>query len=112
MYNFVIISQFKVWFDCVLVVGCIFCYGLNGLEGLVGGKCVIIVFSCGGKYSEGLVVVMDFQEFYLCMVLGFIGIIDVEFICVEGVVMGDDVKQIVLQVVYVLIGQLVLCKVV
>lgn len=83
MYNFSILFMLKVWIDCVVVVGCIFKYIENGLVGLVGGKCVIIVSSCGGIYIDLLV---DFQELFLCQVFVFMGINEVEFVCVEGIV--------------------------
>lgn len=85
MYNFVIFSSLKSWFDYVLCVGLIFCYVEQGLEGLLQGKCVFVFIVCGGIYVGGG---FDYQEFYLCQVLGFVGIYDVIFIYVEGMNMG------------------------
>lgn len=83
MYNFSVVFIFKVWIDCLVVVGCIFKYIENGLVGLVGGKWVIVVSSCGGLYIG---VLIDFQDLYLCQVFVFFGIDNVEFVCVEGIV--------------------------
>src|SRR5260221_618923 len=48
MYNFAIPSQLKAWIDRLAVAGRTFRYGPNGVEGLAGGKRVIIASSRGG----------------------------------------------------------------
>lgn len=106
MYNFNILIQLKNYFDLVVCVGVIFCYIENGLEGLVMGKKVIVIISCGGIYKDGL---MDLVMLYLFMFFGFIGIIDVKFVFVEGIVYGlemavkvqFDVKAVIDSIVFV-----------
>lgn len=72
----------------MVCVGVIFCYIEKGLEGLVIGKCVVVVISCGGIYKD---ILIDLVILYLFIFFGFIGIIDVNFVFVEGIVYGLEV---------------------
>jgi FMN-dependent NADH-azoreductase len=51
MYNFGIPSQLKAWIDCLAAPGKTFKYSATGVEGLAGGKKLIIASSRGG-YPE------------------------------------------------------------
>ena len=53
MYNFTIPSQLKAWIDRILVAGKTFKYGPEGVQGLAGGKRVIVALSRGGFYGAG-----------------------------------------------------------
>lgn len=77
-----------MYFDWIVCVGVMFCYIENGLEGLIKGKKVYVVMVCGGKYFGML---NDSYMLYLCLFFGFIGLIDVNFIYVEGLNFGLDV---------------------
>jgi FMN-dependent NADH-azoreductase len=92
MYNFNLPSQLKAWIDRVTQAGRTFRYTATGPEGLVKGKKAYVVSSRGGIYSAGPAMPMDHQETYLLMMLGFIGITDVQVIRAEGVLMGEDGK--------------------
>src|ERR1700757_2485207 len=85
MHNFGPPSTFKAWFDHVSRAGRTFSYGANGPEGLLKGKHVILVLASGGVYSNGQMKAFDFTEPYLRAVLGFLGIINVDVVRVEGV---------------------------
>jgi len=91
MYNFAIPSQLKAWIDLICVAGKTFSYGADGPKGLCGDKKVIIISSRGGKYGEGSP--MDFQEGYLKVVLGFLGITDLTVIRAEGIGYGPEVAN-------------------
>lgn len=94
MYNFTISSQLKAWLDRILAAGKTFRYGPNGVEGLAGGKRIIIALSKGGYYGDGQPAAgMDFQEPYLKAIFGFIGIHDVEFVRAEGVAVGPEHRE-------------------
>jgi FMN-dependent NADH-azoreductase len=94
MYNFGVPTQLKAWIDRVVVAGKTFRYGANGVEGLAGGRKVIVASSRGGVYSEGSGLEgIDFQETYLRHVFGFIGVSDVEFVRAEGVNLGADARE-------------------
>lgn len=91
MYNFSIPTQLKAWIDRLAIAGRTFRYGANGVEGLAGGKTVIVASSRGGVYAEGTpMAAFDHQETYLRGVFNFFGITDVRFIRAEGVAMGDE----------------------
>ncbi|WP_131195127.1 FMN-dependent NADH-azoreductase [Lichenihabitans psoromatis] len=92
MYNFAIPSQLKAWIDRLLVAGKTFRYTATGVEGLAGGRRVIVASSRGGAYSDGPMTAMDHQEAYLRGVFGFIGLPDIEIVRAEGLAMGDETK--------------------
>jgi len=86
MYNFSIPSQLKAWIDRIVIAGKTFRYGATGVEGLAGGRKVIIASARGGFYgAESGRAEFDFQEAYLRHVFGFIGVTDIEFVRAEGV---------------------------
>jgi FMN-dependent NADH-azoreductase len=90
MYNFAIPSQLKAWIDRLAVAGRTFRYTEKGVEGLAGGKKVIVASSRGGVYGDGSpVAALDHQETYLRGIFGFFGIADLTFIRAEGVALGD-----------------------
>jgi FMN-dependent NADH-azoreductase len=94
MYNFTIPSQLKAWIDRILVAGQTFRYSETGaVEGLAGGKRVIVAVARGGLYAAGSAQ-RDFEhaESYLRSVFAFIGIGDVEFVIAEGLKVSEAVK--------------------
>ncbi len=93
MYNFSIPTGLRAWFDYVLRPGVTFRYTEAGPQGLLGGKKVIVIESRGGLYSEGPAQAMDFQEPYLRLLLGFIGLTDVTFIHAEKIGFGPDARE-------------------
>ena len=94
MYNFSIPSQLKAWLDRVMVKGRTFKYTENGPVGLTAGKQAVIVASRGGIYAEGSPAhVMEHQESYLKVALGFMGITDISVIRAEGVNMTEKREQ-------------------
>ena len=91
MINFGIPSSLKAYVDHVVRPGVTFRYGEKGPEGLVKGKKAYLVVARGGVYSEGPMQAFNFQDTYLKVALGFIGITDVEVIAVEGIAFGPEV---------------------
>ena len=55
-----------------------------GVLGLAKDKKAILVLASGGVYTEGPWRPWDFVEPYLRQILGFIGIVDVQTVRVEG----------------------------
>lgn len=91
MYNFAIPSQLKAWIDRLAVAGKTFRYTEKGVEGLAGGKKVIVASSRGGFYGpQTPIAFLDHQETYLRGIFGFFGITDVTFIRAEGLALGPD----------------------
>jgi FMN-dependent NADH-azoreductase len=91
MYNFTIPTQLKAWIDRIAVAGQTFRYTEAGPEGLCGGKKVVIVSTSGGIHAgqaSGIA-----HEEYLKLVLGFLGITDIEIVRAEGLAYGDEVRN-------------------
>jgi FMN-dependent NADH-azoreductase len=94
MYNFSIPSQLKAWIDCLAVPGKTFNYSASGVEGLAGGKKVIIASSRGGIYSApSPMAFLDHQETFLAGFFGFIGVTDIKVVRAEGINMGPEQRQ-------------------
>ncbi len=94
MYNFSISSQLKAWFDRVLVKGRTFKYTEQGAVGLVGNKHVVIVSTRGNIYAENSAnYMLDHQETYLKVLLGFVGISNITIIRAEGLNINPLVRE-------------------
>jgi FMN-dependent NADH-azoreductase len=89
MINFGVASTLKSWIDYVARPRRTFSYSEAGPKGLVTGKRVIVAVASGGIYS-GDNAATDFQVPWLKNVLGFLGMIDVEIIRVEGTAFGPE----------------------
>jgi FMN-dependent NADH-azoreductase len=91
MYNFGIPSQLKAWIDRLAVAGKTFSYSEAGVQGLAGGKQVVVVSTRGGYYgAETPMGALDHQENYLKAIFGFFGITDIRFVRAEGLAVGDE----------------------
>lgn len=91
MYNFSLPTQLKAWLDRLAVAGKTFRYTASGVEGLAGGKRVIVASTRGGLYSEGApAAFLDHQETYLRGFFGFIGITDITFVRAEGLAISPE----------------------
>lgn len=91
MYNFTIPTQLKAWIDRIAVAGQTFRYTEAGPEGLCGNKKVIVVSTSGGLHAGQATGVA--HEDYLKVMLGFMGITDVEFVRAHGLAYGDEVRN-------------------
>jgi FMN-dependent NADH-azoreductase len=87
MYNLGIPSQLKSWVDAIFRAGVTFRYTATGPEGLVKGKKVYVGFSRGGIYRD---TAFDTQTPYLRVLLGFLGMTDVQLVYGEGFAMGEE----------------------
>ena len=90
MYNFTIPTQLKAWIDRIAVAGQTFRYTEAGPEGLCGNKKVIVVSTSGGLHAGQATGVA--HEDYLKVMLGFMGITDVEFVRAHGLAYGEEVR--------------------
>ena len=93
MYNFAIPAALKAWVDQVVRAGRTF--DPATYTGLLTGKRAVIITACGGAgYGPGgPMASLNHVELYLRTILGFIGITEVEFIQVENLSGGDEVRQ-------------------
>ncbi len=103
MYNFTIPTQLKAWIDRVAVAGQTFRYTEAGPEGLCGNKKVIIVSTSGGLHAGQATGVA--HEDYLKVLLGFLGITDIEFVRAHGLAYGDEFRTKSLSDANVLINE-------
>jgi FMN-dependent NADH-azoreductase len=90
MYNFSIPTLLKNWIDAIARAGVTFTYTETGPQGLLKGKKAYVVQASGGIHSHSPT---DLITPYLRTFLGFIGIVDVEFVYAEGLSMGPDAEQ-------------------
>jgi len=102
MYNFSIPTLLKNWIDAIARAGVTFRYTENGPEGLLKGKKAYVVQASGGIHSNSPT---DTITPYLKTFLGFIGIVDVEFVYAEGLSMGPEAEQNALDAAYQQIEQ-------
>ena len=94
MYNFTIPSQLKAWIDRIAVAGKTFKYSAAGVEGLAGGKRIVLAMSRGNFYGVGApAAVYEHAETYLRGLFGFIGITDIEVIVAEGIGAGPEHRE-------------------
>jgi FMN-dependent NADH-azoreductase len=84
MWNFGLPSSLKAWIDHVVRAGETFNYAGAGVEGLAKGKRAILVLASGGVFTEEPWKAWDTVEPYLRMILGFIGIDDVQTVRAQG----------------------------
>lgn len=87
VYNFLLPSTLKAWFDHVARAGTTFRYTEQGPRGLLAGTRAYVFLTSGGKYvgTEA-----DFAARYLRHMLGFIGIEEVDITRAEGLAMGEE----------------------
>ena len=90
MYNFGIPSQLKNWIDAISRAQVTFRYTDKGPEGLLKGKKLYVALARGGVYRN---TPNDPQVPYLTMILGFLGMTDVQFVYAEGLAMGPEAEQ-------------------
>jgi FMN-dependent NADH-azoreductase len=90
MYNFGVPSQLKAWYDQVARAGVTFRYTEKGPEGLLTGKKAYIFAARGGEYAAGG---NDWQAQFVRVILGFIGITQVEFVFAEGLAISEARKS-------------------
>jgi FMN-dependent NADH-azoreductase len=91
MYNFTIASQLKAWIDRIAVAGKTFTYTENGPVGLAGGKRVIIVATAGGVHAGQPSGAAHVD--YLKLMLGFMGITDIQVVAAEGLAYGPQARS-------------------
>ncbi|NOI27121.1 FMN-dependent NADH-azoreductase [Vibrio coralliilyticus] len=91
MYNFMVPTQLKNWFDLIARAGVTFSYTEKGPVGLIENKKVIVVTTRGGLHKDSP---RNSIESYLTTMLGFIGITDVAFVYAEALNMGEDAAAV------------------
>lgn len=86
MYNFSIPSALKAWIDQIVRIGHTFSYDGQNFTGLVSVKraYVLCAYGAGGYTDGGPFSAFNFLEPYLKSLLGFLGILEVQFFAVQA----------------------------
>src|SRR5271163_1528502 len=94
MHNFNIPSTFKAYIDQIVRAGKTYAVGPNGYEGLVKNKKALFITTSGGAYAPGTPLASyNFQEPYLRVIFGFIGLTDLQFISADSMNQGEDAAK-------------------
>lgn len=89
VYNFMIPSGLKAYFDHVARAGETFRYTETGSVGLLAGKKAVVISARGGFAGEG----ENLVALYMSVMLKFLGFEDVEFIGAEGLAISPEVRS-------------------
>lgn len=90
MINFAPSSTLKTWIDYVVWPGRTMTPTPQGPKGLITGKKVYLVTASGGVYTDGPMAANDMLVPYLKMILGCIGLTDIETIRAEAQSFGPE----------------------
>ncbi|MGG2395722.1 FMN-dependent NADH-azoreductase [Pseudomonas sp. SH1-B] len=90
MHNFTVPATLKLWIDYVLRIGRSFTATEAGKLGLLEDRPTFVVISAGGIYRGERARQPDFLSPYLRHVLSTLGIHDLEFIHLQGLVRGPE----------------------
>ncbi|WP_434422687.1 FMN-dependent NADH-azoreductase [Nannocystis pusilla] len=93
MHNFTVPSTLKAWIDHVVRAHRSFALTPRGKQGLLADRPTYVIVSAGGVVSGEGPRQPDFVTPYLRHVLAVIGIHDVQFQVLEGLVRGPDAVQ-------------------
>jgi FMN-dependent NADH-azoreductase len=96
MHNFTVPATLKSWIDYVLRIGRSFANTEAGKVGLLADRPTFVVVSSGGVYRGEQARQPDFLTPYLRHVLSTIGIHDLEFVHLQGLVRGQEHAQAML----------------
>lgn len=84
MWNYSIPYVLKQYIDCVVQPGLTFRETVNGPQGLLTGRLLLLITSSGGDYSSGEMKKLDYQVPYLKDIFGLIGFTDVRHIYIKN----------------------------
>jgi FMN-dependent NADH-azoreductase len=88
MYNFSVPAGFKAYIDQIVIPGRTYAYSADGSgsrTGLLKGKKATVIMSRGWLYRKGSPLSScNLQEPWIRMILGFVGVTDLEFVVAEG----------------------------
>lgn len=94
MWNFSLPYKLKHYIDLIVQPRYMFTYTAEGPQGLLKGKKMFVINSCGGNYSLEETKSLDYVEPYLRTVFGLVGISDIHFVKVQPMdAMGLEVQE-------------------
>lgn len=89
VYNFLIPSGLKAYFDHIARAGETFRYTETGSVGLLAGKRAVVISARGGFAGDG----ENLVALYMSVMLKFLGFEDVEFIGAEGLAISPELRS-------------------
>jgi FMN-dependent NADH-azoreductase len=96
MYNFSVPAGFKAYIDQIVIPGRTYAYtshDAGSRTGLLQGKKATVIMSRGWFYDNGSPLShCNLQEPWIRMILGFVGVSDIDFVVAEGVAHLDRGK--------------------
>jgi FMN-dependent NADH-azoreductase len=96
MYNFSVPAGFKAYIDQIVIPGRTYAYTADGSgsrRGLLKEKKATVIMSRGWLYRNGSPLSScNLQEPWIRMILGFVGVTDIEFVVAEGTAHFDRGK--------------------
>jgi FMN-dependent NADH-azoreductase len=96
MYNFSVPAGFKAYIDQIVIPGRTYTYAADGSgarTGLLQGKKATVIMSRGWLYRNGSPIsACNLQEPWIRMILGFVGVTEIDFVVAEGVAQLDRGK--------------------
>ena len=90
MHNFTIPAALKLWLDYVIRINRSFVATAQGKVGSIADRPALVLVSSGGFFSGERARQADFLTPYLRYALASIGISDVHFFALQGLVFGPD----------------------
>jgi len=94
MWNFSIPYPLKYYIDAIVQPGYLFRVEQGHAVGTVHGKKMVCITSRGSDYSENTPLhEFDFQEPYLRAIFGFVGITDIQFVNVQPMDWGLELRE-------------------
>lgn len=90
MHNFTLPSALKAWVDHVVRVRRTFTYGAEGKVGLLNDRPIFVAVASGGFFYGDGAVQPDFLTPYLSAILATVGLHDIRFFPLEGMVFGPE----------------------
>lgn len=91
MYNFTISAALKAWIDLIVRQGKTVDFSTRPPKGLLQDKKLVVITARGGNYDAGTpTAAFDFQEPYLRLIFGLLGLTDIRLIHVDNQRRGEE----------------------
>ena len=90
MHNFTIPAALKLWIDYVLRIHRTFSAGPEGKTGLLADRPVYVLVGSGGFHQGERARQPDFLTDYLRYALNTLGLFDIHFVYLQGLVFGEE----------------------
>ena len=97
MHNFMLPAALKLWIDYVLRIHRTFSAGPQGKVGLLNDRPVYVLVGSGGFHQGEAARQPDFMTPYLRHVLNTLGLFDLHFTYLQGLVFGEEAVQATLE---------------